>query len=71
MKQFDEAEMCFLIADHTKIICDGSFGLLKRRLRRTNDLFTESMRRLINKSGESIFLISDADVSWINWKDLL
>ena len=70
-KQFDEVKMCFLIVGRTKNICDGSFGLGKRRLRRTNVFFPESVSRLINESGESSFSISGADVSWTNWKDFL
>lgn len=66
---FDEAELNFLIAGHTKNECNGAFGCIKRALRKTNVKSPKQMRDLINSSSVRATAIKPGDVQWILWKN--
>lgn len=68
---FMRLNLTFLVAGHTQNVCDGAFGFIKRRLRRTNVLCAADMRKVIDNGTSSTVAISGADVKWVNWKEFL
>lgn len=70
-KMFQDVELDFLVAGHTKNECDGAFGCIKKRLRRTNVRDPESMRNLVDESSSSAVSVRASEISWIKWKEYL
>ena len=61
----------FLISGHTKNRCDGSFGLVKRKLRQRNAIVPSDMKKVIDDSSTNNSAVCGSDVLWYNWKLLL
>ena len=60
----------FFICGHTKKVCDGSFGHVKRLLHRSDVKTRADMMGVIENSSTSTRCIPSADVQWTNWKDM-
>lgn len=71
VKMFEEVELDFLVAGHTKNECDGSFGCIKKKLRRTNVHNSKEMRELIEQSSKTSSCVKASDVQWYDWKTFL
>lgn len=68
---YDDVELYFMIAGHTKNICDGSFGNVKQNFR-GRDVFTpKDMMETIQTSAETTVCISSVKVQWVKWKEVL
>lgn len=50
---FEEFELKFLIAGHTKIVCDGAFWLVKKEFQRTEVLVLEQMNDVIRANASN------------------
>lgn len=68
---FEEVQYCFLVAGHTKNVCDGSFGHIKREFRRSSALYPAQMHRLIETCSTGIQCITSKEVKWLTWKTIL
>lgn len=67
----DQVELNFLIVGHTKNVCDGAFGHVKRALSKKDIHFPFEMMDLIEKSSKNNHCICSRDVEWSNWKEFL
>lgn len=68
---FEEIELKFLVAGHTKNVCDGAFGLIKRIFRKAKVYFPKEMHDLINRSAKNTDCIEPDNVIWRLWKAIL
>ena len=66
-----ETNLHFLVAGHTKNVCDGAFGHVKRRLKRTDVYTPRDMMDCIRTSHIPSIYIPSIDVSWRDWKSIL
>lgn len=71
MGKFEEVRLCFLISGHTKNVCAGAFGNIRKRFRSTPVNTPMDMNRLVDESSRSTRLVPPAALSWTNWKNLL
>lgn len=67
----DVVELHFLIAGHTKNVCDGAFGHIKRRLSHTDAYTPGDMLKIIEESSSTTKCIPSTKVFWRNWKAFL
>ncbi|PXF42478.1 hypothetical protein BWQ96_07787 [Gracilariopsis chorda] len=67
----DSIELCFFIAGHTKNVCDGAFGHVKRRLNQTNTHMTSDMMSFIENSSSTTKCVPSVHVDWKDWKSML
>lgn len=66
----DEVQLCFLIVGHTKNVCDGFFGHVKRNCLK-NDIYTpKAMMDVIQNSSVNTDCISGTMVAWFQWKEM-
>ncbi len=68
---YEETEIRFLVAGHTKNVCDSAFGHIKRHFRRTDVLIPSQMNILINSSSSRSVCIPAPSVDWADWKRIL
>lgn len=68
---FDEIELKFLVAGHTKNACDGTFGHIKRSFRRFEVPLPQYMHDLLSESSTKKVYVKSCDVSWVQWKLIL
>ena len=69
---FKETWICFLLAGHTKNEFDGTFGCIKRRLKKEDVFCCEDMRlKVIENCKHNLVCISAPEVIWFRWKDYL
>ena len=67
----NQVDLFFLIAGHTKNVCDGAFVHVKRRLK-VRDVHTpQEMMNVIKGSNDTTKCIPSANVDWRDWKDVL
>lgn len=59
-------ELCFLIAGHTKNVCDGAFGHVKRRLNQTDTHTPADMMSVTENSRSRTKCVPSAHVDWMN-----
>lgn len=64
-------ELIFLVPGHTKDVCDGKFGFVKRRLRRTDAIDPSHAMQVIRDSCKTPTCVPFIDVAWIIWKTFL
>lgn len=62
-------ERKFIIPGNTKNICDGKFGLTKRRSRQKYALVTSNVMKVIKDSFKMATCVTSRDVAWKNWKE--
>ncbi|PXF42459.1 hypothetical protein BWQ96_07837 [Gracilariopsis chorda] len=67
----DSIELCFLIAGHTKNVCDGAFGHVKGRLNETNTHTPSDMMIVIENSSSTTKCVPSVHVDWKDWKTML
>ena len=67
----DSIFMRFLIPGHTKNRVDGAFGLVKRKLKRSNVLVPSDMMTIIEDSADTNNVICGSDVLWYSWQKIL
>lgn len=67
---FESVRLKFLVAGHTKNICDGTVGHIKRRFSTSEILNPSEMMACIYKSARNTKCVSAVSVKWINWKNL-
>lgn len=67
----DQIDLYFLISGHTKNVCDGAFGLVKRQLRLRNARCPRDMMKIIQESSQSTSCVPGSQVTWRDWKKLL
>ncbi|KAI0560614.1 hypothetical protein FGB62_107g03 [Gracilaria domingensis] len=67
----DSIALYFLIAAHTRNTCDGSFGLVKRRIKERNDKTLAQIMCVIEDSASSNTVIPASLVNWVEWKKRL
>lgn len=67
----DEVTLFFLVAGHTKNVCDGAFGQVKRRLAHQDAITPAEMMHVIDNSSTTTSIIPSAAVLWFQWKDHL
>lgn len=68
---FNEVQLNFLVAGHTKNECDGAFGCIKRKMKIRNILCPMDMRSVISESSQYSKAISASHVTWVDWKTYL
>eukprot|EP00171_Calliarthron_tuberculosum_P005258 IDg5258t1 len=61
----------FLVAGHTKNICDGAFGHVKRLYRASNVYTPFQMMNVIERSAKTSRCIPSTAVDWRIWKTVL
>ena len=71
MKMDNSIKLCFLIAGHTKNVCDGSLGHVKRHLKSKNVYNPFEMMDVINNSSKTTACIPGLNVRCIIWKEFL
>ena len=71
MKYEREVILYFLTAGHTKNVCDGSFGHVKRHLRNRNSITPFDMVKIIEESSISNKMNNGSNVWRFNWKSML
>lgn len=71
MEKCNHVQLNVLIVGHTKNVCDGAFGHVKRPLCKKDIKFPHEMMSLIYASIKSTKYISSLEVDWKNWKDFL
>ena len=67
----NEITLYFLVAGHTKNVCDGAFGHIKRTLLTFDVRSPAEMMAVIEKSSHSTTCVPSCHVYWRNWKELL
>ena len=67
----DDISLYFLVAGHTKNVCDGAFRHVKRKLRKTNVVTPADMMRVIEGSASTTKCIPSRDVHWRELKKFL
>jgi len=70
-EQYETVSLYFLVPGHTKNVCDGAFGCIKRLMRKSNIRTPKDMMEVINASAKSIIGISGGSIKWYNWKEFL
>ncbi len=71
MRYFETVELRFLVARHTKKVCDGVFGHIKREYRRKSVLVPCDMNKLIEDSCDQARFVNSSSVLWQRWKIIL
>ena len=66
----DSITLCFLVAGHTKNVCDGAFGTIKNALKHIDAIKLKQMTALVENSAYSTSAISANQVKWQQWKKL-
>jgi hypothetical protein len=67
----DHIELHFMIAGHTKCVCDQRFGSIKSKLKITDVWTPTEMSSCIASATKDIKIIEAPSVRWQNWKTLL
>eukprot|EP00171_Calliarthron_tuberculosum_P023069 IDg23069t1 len=68
---YNEINLQFLVAGHTKNICDGAFGHIKRRFMRSNVMNPKQMMQIVEESAVNSTCIPAYTVEWYDWKRIL
>lgn len=71
MEIFDDVRLCFLVSGHTKNVCDGAFGNIRKRFCFTPVHFPSEMNKLINDSSDTTKFMHSYSVDWVGWKKVL
>lgn len=66
-----EIVLYFLVAGHTKNVCDGAFGHVTIKLLTSDVITPAQMMELVRDSSISTTCKPGTSVFWRNWKDLL
>lgn len=69
--RFKSVQLCFMIPGHTKNVCDGSFGHVKRKYRSENVLHPGEMMKVISNSAKNTECVPSVAIDWMKWRDLL
>lgn len=67
----DGINIYFLITGHTKNRCDGTFGLVKRELKRRNAITPGDRVEVVQNSSTSNKVVLPDEVGWTTWKPFL
>lgn len=67
----DEVVLYFLMAGHTKNVCDGAFGHVKRCLRKSDAIVPSDMMDIIENSSSTNNCVPGHKVQWYDWKTIL
>ena len=67
----DTIEISYLIAGHTKNMCDARFALIKRQLREDEGLTPAMMKSVIQRASPLSACVTADEVPWIDWKMFL
>lgn len=70
-KVFSKVEIMFLVAGHTKNVCDGAFGSVKRLFRARNVHSPKEIMQVIEKSARTTSCISSSQIDWLRWREIL
>ncbi len=65
---YEETEIRFLVAGHTKNVCDSAFEHMKRHFQRTDVLIPSQMNILVNSSSSTSAYIPAPSVELVDWK---
>lgn len=68
---FNEVQLCFLVAWHTKNLCDGAFGNIKKKYGVSQVLYPEQKHKLIHLSSANTSIVHSTEVKWNKWKCIL
>jgi hypothetical protein len=68
---FDEIHLSFLVAGHTKNMCDARFALIKRKMRDTEALVPAHMHQIIATASPVMHGVKATEVNWCDWKAFL
>eukprot|EP00171_Calliarthron_tuberculosum_P002461 IDg2461t1 len=71
LKVFDEVCLHFLVAGHTKNVCDGTFGNVKKLFRARNVYTPKDMMQILEEGASNSIPIGARSVCWMDWKRLL
>lgn len=69
--EYECVRLVFLIAGHTKNICDGAFGHVKRLYRASNVYIPSEMMDVIQRSAITSRCVPSTEVDWRTWKIVL
>ena len=62
---FDEIHLSFLVAGHTKNMCDARFALIKRKMRDTEALVPAHMHQIIHTASPVMTgVVKATEVNW-------
>ena len=67
----DEVQVSFLVAGHTKSLCDARFALIKRRLRSMEALTPAAMHVVVGTASPVMTHVGANAVTWCDWKTFL
>lgn len=67
----DRIDLYFLVSGHTKNVCDGAFGHVKRGLKSKDARCPGDMMKIIDESSKSNKCIPGSEVRWMDWKKIL
>ncbi len=68
---FDEVQVSFLVAGHTKSLCEARFALIKRQLRATEALIPAHMHNVISCASPVMTGAKADEIAWCDWKAFL
>lgn len=63
----DEVVLYFLVAGHTKNVCDGTFGHVKRNILKTDAITPAQMMDVVKSSSKSTQCVPGNYVKWLDW----
>ena len=70
-----EITMHFMVPGHTKMMNDAKFGLIKRKMKKTECYSSRELKIIVDESGKGQFGIDvgadDTNVPFYKWKDIL
>lgn len=67
----EEIELTLMVTGHKKNVIDGSFGHVKRRLKKTDTRSPLEMMNVVQNSSSSNFCVSSSCVARMLWKTFL
>lgn len=68
---FDEVTLHFLIAGHTKNVCDGAFGNVKKLFRVSDVYNPRDMMNILREGSTNSKPVFADEIKFQNWKDIL
>lgn len=67
----NRVKLNFLIPGRTKSVCDEKFGLVERRMRRTDVAVSAYLMDATGCSSEATDCVSSVEADWPDWKSYL